>query len=472
MSQLVTIYQKGTQTARAVIDPDDQSAQQCGIMREDNVTLTFSRADWINFQVGDYATIFGNYYQINTLFPFKKVGFGNYQYTLTMEAYMYDLGKTAYLFLNATNQFTEGKFSLRGKPVDFIQLIVYNLLRRDPGSAWKVGIVIDADYQTIDFDSQNCLQVLSTLGENFLTEYLIIGQTINLYQKQLVSGITLEYGQGKALYSVVRENQGASSGSNNANLITRLYAYGNNTNIGADYRLGAQYLRMAAGLYIEKNVAAYGIFEATVFFDGTNGLPDIYPQRTGIVSAVGDIYTFTDADIDFNVNDYLIGGVTAQLTFNTGQLAGYTFDIASFDNGTKTFIFNANTDEQTLTIPSDLLKAAVGDTYVLTNINMPLAYVNDAEAQLLIAAQAYLNLYGPPQVNYPVDCNPLYFKAKNIQLKLGYTYLLLDTATGINRQIRLVEFTRNIREPYKYSSLTLSDIVPVKSPIVKLYNSL
>ena len=79
---------------------------------------------------------------------------------------------------------------------------------------------------------------------------------------------------------------------------------------------------------------------------------------------------------------------------------------------------------------------------MIINITMPLSYVTDAEAQLLTAAQAYLAANGNPKLTYPVDCNPLYFKANNIQLKLGYTYRLLAAEMGIDKQIQGGKFYR------------------------------
>lgn len=466
---MITIYQKGTVNVRAVIDPDDKSQQQCGIMREDIVTLTFSVPEFISFQIGDYATVFGTLYQINLPAEYTKVATRNYQFTVTMEGPMYDLRKCLYLFLDANNNFTEAKFTLLGKPVDFLNLIIYNLNRLYPGAGWVLGQYDDADYQSIDFDSQNCLQVLSNLADTFKTEYRIDGKKISLKVSQPVSGVVLERGKGKALTSIQQQNQDTTG---DVNLITRLYAYGSNRNIGSNYRNGAKYLRMAAGLYIEKNVAKLGVFEQVVYFDGTNVSPEIYPQRTGTVNSVESEFIFVDDEIDFDVNDQLIPGVTAQITFNTGLLGGYTFDVASFDYAHKKFTFNAYTGDQTVSLPTDVLKPAVGDTYVLTNILMPLSYVNDAEALLLQYAQQYINQNGPAKVAFTVGCNPLWFKKTGTELKLGYTYNLVDADTGINRQIRLVDYTRNIRKEYLYTSPVLADQVIPQSALVKLIKTI
>jgi len=328
--------------------------------------------------------------------------------------------------------------------------------------------VDDGDYTNIDFDSQNCMQVLSTLASTFNTEYIFEGHKISLTVKQPSSGVTLQYGKGMALQGIERTNTDTTG---TVNIITRLYAYGSNKNIGSNYRSGAKYLRMAAGLYVEKNVALYGVFEKIVYFDGQTLTPEIYPHRIGEVSAVTDDFTFTDDSMDFDVNLYLIPGVTAQITFNTGQLGGYTFDINSYTAATKTFVINVNNTDQTHIVPSDLFKPAIGDTYVIINITMPLSYINDAEAQLLLAAQQYIKTNGNPKVTFPIHCNPLYFKNNNIQSQLGYTYRLVEPAMNIDRQIRVIYYTRNLRKPYIYQPDLADQVIP-QPALIKLLNSL
>jgi hypothetical protein len=466
---MITIYQKGTNDVRAIIDPDDQANQQVGIMRADLLSLTFARPVFIDFQVGDWCTFGGSKYKLNLPADYKENFKREYQYTLTMEGTQADIRAVDCLMLNGANQFTEARFSFTGKPIEFLNLIVANMQRVFPDDNWQIGQCIDADVQTITIDSQTCLQLLSTLATNFKTEYLIEGNVIYLVQKQLISGVVLQRGQDEALKNIERTNQNTTGA---ANMITRLYAYGSNKNIGSNYRNGAQYLRLGDVPYIEKNVDKYGLFEGIVFFDGQQQTPEIYPERTGAVTFAIDKFTFTDEDIDFDVNEYLIPGVTAQLTFNSGLLAGYTFDIHSFDFGSKQFVINVNTSSQTVTVPNDDLKPAAGDTYVLINILMPLSYVLDAEARLNTAAQQYFTINGAAKVQYTVECNGKWFRYTGTTLELGKVYNLVNTDTGLDVNIRLVSFTRNVRKPYLYSNPVFADTVPVLPPFIKLLNQI
>lgn len=463
----LTIYKFGSTLARATIEPDTSSQQQVTLMNEDILSLNFSSTYAIQFQIGDYALFIGKLYQINKLPKRTKSSSRNYQYNLQMESEMYDLGKVDYFFLDESNVFTEPVFTLRARLQDFGDLIIYNLKRVFPTANWILGQVLQTDYATIDFSAQNCLQVLQTLAKTFNTEYLIEGKTINLFQRQTSSGLVLEQGKDKPLLSLTEADQDAS------NVITRLYAYGSTRNITPSYRDGAQRLRMGTTNYIEKNVDRYRLNEFVILFDGTNGNQEIYPHRTGTVSAIDDPLNFYDTSMNFDLNapGVLIPGVTAQVVFNTGLLSGYTFDISAYDTATKKFTINQNTEETSFIVPSDTYPPHVGDNYVIININLPQPYVDQAEADLRAAAQTYIDAHSVPPVVYSGVCNAKWFKDNNRSFNLGESAQVLDEDMNIDKITRITAYTRNFQNIYLYT-LTLSDTVLPQSLIVKLINGL
>lgn len=479
MNVLLTIYKFNSNDARYTVDADVNSDQSGALMGEDIITLNFSAAINIPFRIGDYCNFFGKNYQVNTLPKVTKVAVGNISYTLVLESELYDLGKVQFLFQDQNNNFTSPIYpAFRGTPRDFGDLIILNLQRIYPKAGWKLGYVIEADFLNQPFTApQNCLEVLKTVSDIFQTEYIIENKTINIYQRQTSSGIVIRYGKDQAALTITKQNQ------NNANLITRLYAFGSTKNITNSYRSGSPNLRMGNTDFVEKNISTYGIFEQTVVFDGTTKdrnnapLPEIYPHRTGTITATEpntttDYFLYLyDTAIDFNFNLFKISGVTAQITFNTGLLAGVTFDINSYDNTLKRFLVNQNTSNPNLIMPTAAFAPQVGDTYVITNITMPPSYIAAAEAQLRTAALNYISKNCIPAVMYDVSCNAKYFKDFNIQFSLGQSVTVIDEELGINVSTRITAFTRNIRNPYLYT-LQLANTVPAKSIIVKLINGL
>jgi hypothetical protein len=462
---MITVYKAGTIVPRIVIDVDSTSDQSVSLMKEDTLNINFSLATAEKIYIGDYCTFFGKTYQVNKRPTRKKTAKGNYQYSLVMEADFYDLGKVDFHFLDANNVFTESTFDMRGTPKEFGDLIIFNMRRVYPLANWILGFVVSGDIKTISFDAQNCLQALQTIAKEYSTEYTFDGKSISIYQNQKSSGITLEYGKENPLKSITESDQ------DNSNFVTRLYAYGSNKNLPPGYRNGATYLRMGANLSIEKNVSTYGIFEKTVKFDGTNGLAEIYPHRTGVLSSVIDPFNFSDGSINFDVNVQKVPGITPQIVFNTGLLSGYTFDIANFDNSTKIFTINKNQSETSFDIPSTTLKPVVGDTYVLINIAMPQTYIDKAEADLRLAAKGYLDDKSIPLQSYAVECNPSWFKKNNPTINIGDSIEIKDVDLDVDRITRIIGYKRNLRQPSIYT-MTLADNPPPTPLIVKFINGI
>ncbi len=206
--------------------------------------------------------------------------------------------------------------------------------------------------------------------------------------------------------------------------------------------------------YIERNIDKYGVVEHVEYFD------DIFPHRTGKVTSVNasDPFEFSDSAIDFNVNDYLLAGLTAKVTFNTGQLAGYTFEVASFNNGDKKFRINRNGDDRILEIPSTSLKPAIGDEYVLIDIQMPTSYVTAAEQELLVAANARLVELSDPQVSYTITLDPAFIKRIGRTININDLVWIVDAELSLQKKIRVVSTTRNIVNEYQYQA-EISDII-------------
>jgi len=453
----VTIYDKNGAT-KAVVQPIEGSQQICEIMAIDAVRLIFSLAVFRDFIPGDFIKVFSKNYTLNTPSTFKKIAGRNYEYSLDFESDTQNLGKVLYLFLDRYKRFTESEFSFTGTAKAFLDLLILNLNRVYPNFDYKIGIVVESTEKTIDFSGNNCLEVLATLSSKFETEWVIDGNKISLYKKQVNTGIVIGYGKGNGLYSLTKTPQ------TNANPITRIYGFGSDRNIGNNYRLGAKRLRMPNGLYLEKNTSVFGIIEIRKVFD------DIFPRREGIVSAVTSPFIFTDADLDFNVTTQLMPGVTAKVTFNTGQLAGDTFEVENYNNATKTFTIKKNTDEQTVDIPSVLLTPAIGDKYVITDILMPNKYITNAEAELTQAVQKLLDeKAGYAPIVLSVVCDPINFRNTGKKVVLGSLLTVNEPSVNINKTVRVIKFTRSLRDESAYA-IDLADTVK-ENYLTKIVNA-
>lgn len=458
---MVTIYGYNTNTIRAIVEPAETVVQSKEILGPDIVQLVFDLPFHVSFALGDYANIFGATYYLTTYPAVTKSGNRDYTFTLNMEGEQHKLGRVQYQKPNGIGQFLDSTFFINSTADTFMQLIIDNMNRAFPDDGWQLGYVVaDGTVKNLPFDGVNCLEALNTLAEAFDTEWLVEGRKIHLYRKETGTGLSLRYGEDEALYSITRTPQ------DNSNPVTRLYAYGSGRNLPQNYRNGATKLRLGALTYVDKYIDQFGLWEDAVTFE------DTYPKFIGEVTAVNALVpnVFTDANIPFDVNDHLAPGLTAKVVFETGQLAGYELEIANFNNTTKTFTVNQNNDETSLDIPGDEIRPAVGDKYIVVDIRMPNQFVQAAEAELLQRANDWIDDQVLAQLQYSVVCNPMYFKTNGIHPQLGDSISLVDSPMAINAQLRVVKFTRNLRQPNIY---TIELARKAKTnPIVKLLTSI
>lgn len=443
----------------ATVKPETSSNQQKAVMGENVLNLLFTLGTFIDFKIGDYCDVYSERYYLFGITPpaLKKESRFHYEYTLKMYADYFKLDGTQYMSYDNNNELKDGQFSLMGNPNSFMDLVVQNANRISSG--WVKGEVIDADYQNMSFNGESVLAVLGRLAQQFQTEYRVEGKTIHLAQRARETGITFRQGKDKGLYDIARTNQ------SNASLVTRLYAFGGSQNLPADYRDYAGRLLMPSGkISLEKNVDNFGVIEATQVFE------NIFPHRTGTVTGVDatNVFQFSDSSMDFDVNAYLLPGVAAKVTFNTGQLAGYTFDIQKYDATGKTFTILKNKDEKSIDVPNALLRASLGDQYVLVDITLPQTYVDAAEEALESKAQAYLEQCCIPQYSYSVTTDPVFLSKRNIKITDGDLVWILDQDVAISRQIRVTQITREFENEFSYQ-LTLSDQIS-NGPLTELYN--
>lgn len=427
------------------------------------------------FKIRDKITIFGSSYYLNALPKVSKSGSRLYEYAMTWEGRQYDLLHAKYLDEGDDGVSISARFSLTGDIELFLNVLVNNLDRVYGAGKWILGSYPTTKYLTLTFDEENCLAVLQKLcgQENFNLEFEIVEDTPGVCTINIEDAIgsthvqTYRYGKGRGLYSLTRQTV------SNKNLITRLYAFGSDINLPSNYRGFSQSLKLPGNVksFIEDDsaIAQFGLIE------GSKTFSDIYPHRTGIVTSLGTtIQRFIDSGMDFDINAvdgegntlYLINGTAPKIHFNTGNLAGYDFEISSYDHSTRTFALKAFKDERGMVFPneSSAFQFQIGDEYVIFDIIMPLTYITEAENELLIEATKYLEENSQPRVQYALTFDEFYLEktfgggasVPNI-FSVGDYITIQDTEIGVNKAIRIHTFTRDLLRPYSYN-LELTDI--------------
>ena len=482
MEQIIVRHPGGTTallTSRARKSGVTKAEQSITLLGADTVAITVKSATPLTFHLGDQIDVYGKTYTLNQLPGIKKTGNRNFEYTLTFEGVQYELIDVQFLLPDDTvlDSFT-------GDLEDFLGILIGNLTRVYPGK-WVLGVFpANTEYKTLTYTEKNCLEVLQDFCTQWGTEFEITQangvRTLNIKTAGVNFPYTFRYGRTGGLYELTRQN------INSKNVVTRLYVYGGNSNLGNKYRYSRLCLPGKAknASYIENAaaIAAYGLKENTKIFD------DIRPERYGEVTAAGSAYyAFKDATMNFDLNEkdsagntkWLIDGATAKVKFTTGNLAGYEFDIHKYDHATKEIQVVPFTDENGMKFPSETSAAfqfGVGDKYFFTDINLPDAYKTDAENELLAEGNKAIAEYSQPQVQYGLSIDENFIRQFAGELTVvnlfavGDYIPVEDEDIGVNKSVRITAFTRDLLREYKYN-ITLGDSV-TKTTITRVIEDL
>ncbi|MBQ2097431.1 MAG: phage tail protein, partial [Bacteroidales bacterium] len=371
---------------------------------------------------------------------------------------------------------------------DFLDIIIENATRS--GKAWSLGeypAETDDKYKTLTYSQTNCLNVLQNLCKEWGVEFLITrdGATRALDIKVQIGELfpqRFEYGRTGGAYKIERKTV------SNQNVITRLFVFGSDKNLPSDYRSNKLCLpgktRNESYITDEESVRFYGIKENVKVF------ADIYPARYGTVTAVdvSNKKIFFDSSMDFDLNEtneygtkWLIPSTVAKIQFNSGGLAGYSFDLTEYDHATKRFKIKTYTDANGLQFPNDSSAAfqiKAGDEYFIYDIRMPQSYIDAAEAKLQAEGEKFYEENCRPHVNYAISISSLFLKhlygdtkLTNEIFKVGDSIEIYDYDLDLLKTLRIAGFTRNLMNPYEFT-LTIAENVEVQTQFQRVMREL
>ncbi len=498
MGEIIIKHRAGGETRlqnKGAIAKITRAEQRRQLLGEDTLNLTIQSAQPIDIEIGDRVEIFGSVYTINQLPAINKTGTRMFEQTIILEGTQYELIDVQFILPGNTMY-----DNLTGDLDDFMDVLIQNADRVYPDK-WVKGVVpIETETKTLSFTEKNCLEALQTLCEEYSTEFEIAvsttgTRTLHIKQVGLQFPFTFTYGRTGGLYQLTRQNVNSQS------VVTRLYVYGGRNNLGNTYRNSKLCLpgKLKNDSYIEDEIAVglYGVKENTKTFD------KIFPARYGTVTSLGEeTFSFHDTNMDFDLNEtepdpgapapeegeepvtrtkWLIPGISAKVRFTTGNLAGYEFDVHSYDHTTKEIKIVPFVDESGYKFPSETSSAfqiAIGDVYHFTDINLPLAYITEAEEKLETEGEKHYNKYRQPQVQYALSIHPRFLEKytgapetiSNI-FALGDQIQVIDDDIGVNKSLRITGFTRDALDPYRYT-LTLSEAAYNKTIINRIISDI
>lgn len=452
---LLTLYDSyGNVKAR--IAPDESSTQDKEIQGDNLLKLSFTLYEFVPIDVNDYVDYGGErYWAVEKYAPAQK---STVEWEYSLQLYGIESLIKRFLVLNNTDGGNEAVFTLTGRPVDHVRLIVKNINDGMDGTTnFKAGAVEGTENVVIDYTGKYCHEALKELAEAVGTEWWFDGETLNLCRCEHGEEVALGYDKG--LTSLDRDT------ADGAKFYTRLFPIGNTRNIDPE-KYGHSRLMLPDGArYVDVNVEKYGIihhYEQSAF-------ADIYPRRVGVVGSVRHeevkdkdgkpftIYYFRDNDLPFDPNDYEIGGLVKRVSFQEGsELAGlgtdndHYFEV-NFNSDTKEFeiitIWPYDDDTQ---LPSGTLVPKAGDKYILWNIRMPDEYYGLAEKELRSAVDEYNRRHALDVSRYKAPTDHVWIEDTGTELFIGRRIRLESREyfpeTGY-RQSRITRISRKVNLP-------------------------
>ena len=393
------------------------------LMRENALSLTFTIPVCVSLQVNDYIILEGVRFSVKKEYKPRKKNSQKYSYSVKFYAPIHDAQQVVYLHL--TNGQYEPQFSLDGSPREHLQKWVDNMNRIYGEERWRIGDVIDAPNQNIEYSNTTCWDALASMAEIFSTEWWSDGFYINLCRCE--RGERVELGYGKGLTSLT-----PTENSDDVKFFTRLIPLGSTRNIDRS-RYGFSRLQLPdRAKYVDRNTD-YGLYEHVE----EDAFAGIFPHYTGTVSSVRSqektgndgkpftVYYFKDEGIKFDPCDYEIAGLVKQLSFQSGELNGRDFEANYHSESGEWEIINIYPDEDTQ-LPGGNLIPHAGDQYIPWNFRMPEAYEKQAELDYKAAVDDFLSSYSEDITKYGGDTDYTYIGKHSVPLQLGQSIRLLS----------------------------------------------
>ncbi|WP_370789946.1 hypothetical protein [Leyella stercorea] len=457
------IYDKRNRL-RTTLVPDSSSTHHEEVGGDDYLSVSLDSQECVTLELNDWTVWEGRKFWCVEAYTPKQTGRRKWTYSVKLYG-------AASLIKQALMLNTEDSpvFSYTATAREHVALVVKNLNRWMGGiTDWKVGKVEATGNIVVDYsEGLYGNDALKKIADEAGTEWWIEGMTVNVCRCERGDEVTLGYGNG--LLSIERDS------ADNVKFFTRLFPIGSSRNIDAEKYGSSRLLLPSRATYVERNTEL-GIvehFEQMAF-------QEIYPRRTGKVSSVRketkkgddgkpfDIYYFTDGEMNFDPNEYEIGGLVKRVTFQTGQLAGLGND----EDGEHYFEVNYNSEtrefelitiwpyDDDTQVPGGVLEPKAEDTYILWNVRMPDEYYPIAEEEYATAVEKYMDEHCLDKSVYKCSTDYVALKKRGVVPCMGQRVRLESDrffASGY-RESRITVVDQKLARPTE-ADIEISDVL-------------
>ena len=474
------------------------------VMGDNELFINFSLPYYFEFAIEttyiDYVfnSVTTRYYLYDSVQP-KKNNSESFDYSLRFETEQGKLKK--WIVRNLVDN--RIKFSITSTPLQMLQLIVDNCNNRNTG--WSIGNCIEVPQKTVSFNSTNIIDALQIIADTFETEWYIYNKVISIGKEgeNITTPLSLSYGSGYGVKPIIERK------NTEQKPIGKLFVQGGEKNINAS-TYGNKTLLLPKNQTIwyngESFVQTIGNFgDARQYLVDTLGislkrigllptdreesidLSNIYPQRVGEVSSVivstfqnsyyqaywkhpSQIEPFYDiidssipASLDYWSSTIRLPGQVLSITFQTGNLAGRTFDISGYIHSERKFQL-VPVNEDGVNYPNPTFAPQAGDKYIVFGCALPNSYIRDdatrsgASWEMLKEAVKYLWEREEQQITFTLPIDEIWYRNSGNQIKKGDYINFIDSDFSPNGvKIRVIGLKQYLSNPYKIE-LTLSNV--------------
>jgi hypothetical protein len=454
------------------------------LMGDYYIQLPFSLKNQTSFPRGSYIIYKSRKFEImSNVTPEFDNNTGGYKYTLNFWAQQNHMKRCCVQWL--AGEVSETTFNDTTDLASFGNLIADNMNRFLGGTNWKVPADLDKMTKLVSFAGDSCWDGLANIAKVFEVEWWTIenGAEVWIYFGKLELGSPERFERGEVVSSIPAKK------GDDSNYGTRFFVFGSTRNIPNDYgntqqggvtnHVSEKRLHLPNGMqYIDawENIASGDVVEKVVYFE------DVYPKNTDTITDITtikrklegsessdtfDAYVMTCANTPFLPSDTIVGE-TLRCVFTSGSLKDQEFEIALIDNDNnvidpekwkpedgfnKKFEVIAKTensgDGNVLIIPNKDLHPEVGDTMVLTGIELPKERIAEAEQDLLKVGKSWAIKNSSDTNVYDCPTNPVYCQLNDKNYEAGQKVLLIGSNFGVDgRQSRIQGFEKKLYNEY------------------------
>lgn len=401
--------------------------------------------------------------------------------------------------------------SFFGNLIEHCQFLLYSIIGREEGNQptidpeWNIDtsrVTESTAFEriSITYDSTTVLSAYNQVMNVFKHEFHVIGKTIIVAKTYDIRPATLkrfEVGRHKGLYTLEEKI------STDKRIITRIIPRGGSNNLPLGYEFPNLQLS-GPKPWVEKNVDIYGddpeiidypkvfprLKDAKILSDAiwlgtqSSGEPLIdipsapisptIPTPNTTDNPVGENRLWeiqlSAEDVPFDLNDTFIEGQAPIIQFNTGDCAGYPFEIINWDNATKKLqfqIYEDNRQGQTFFLPFIISGShrypKAGDVFVFLGIKMDASYTIKAQAELRDAAMADLEKYCVKRPIFTLTTDNHEMRRRSIDIQIGE---VVEVSKSEIYELRVIGYRHPITDTYE-KTITIADEV-TKPAIVSL----